>query len=590
MRSCALLAAAVALGAGCVALVLGWWAPDSLAGSAVSPLTCLLSAAACVYAAARGPRGARRSWVLFALVLCLYAGGDVLWLVFGGAAGTPPILSLADALYLAALVPAVLGLALYPVARVQKGTLGPLIFDAAVLGAAALLVSYVLVFDEVISRSDSRLDEALFLVYPITDVLLTCLVVLLLMRSVGDARPDLILIGLFFASYTVADNGYALLTVRGEDSIHTPVDLVYALAPVLLGFAAYDSARRPGRSRVMQRHLRGLTASLLPDLAAIAALGLVVTAERPGGTITWALAAVTLALTGLRQLSLTADRQRVRRDLEVRMEAREEEFRKLSEAHQELEALKYEFVSAVSHELRTPLTAIRGALEMLADGDAGVLPGPAVGVVEMASRGTSRLSRLVDDIIDLERLDRGMFSITTRPQPLAPLLADAVAPLVPLAQEHSVELILTPVSESALCDGDRVIQAVVNLVGNALKFTPAGGRVTVATSTSDEGVMVSVADEGRGIPADQLGAIFERFHQVRASDHRELTGAGLGLTITKHIVEAQGGRLRVASTVGVGSTFWFTLPHVDAVAPQSPSPAEGVSRRAVAPGPSSARR
>lgn len=583
-----LVTAALALGVSCVALVLGWWAPAGLSGSAVSPVAGLSSAVACGFAAVRGPRAARCSWVLFALVLSLYAGGDVLWLVFGGAAGNPPILSLADALYLAALVPAVLGLALYPVARVQKGAWGPLVFDAAVLGVAALLVSYVLVFDEVIRRSESRLDEALLLVYPITDVLLTCLVVLLLLRSVGDARPDLVLIGLFFASYTVADNGYALLTVRGEDSIGTPVDLVYALAPVLLGLAAYDVARRPGRPRrVMQRQLRGLTASLLPDLAAIVAIGLVVTVERPGGSVTWVLAGATLALTGLRQLSLTADRQRVRRDLEARTAAREEEFRELSEAHQELEAMKYEFVSAVSHELRTPLTAIRGALEMLADGDAGVLPGPAVGVVEMAGRGTRRLSRLVDDIIDLERLDRGMFSITTRPEPLAPLLADAVAPLVSLAQEHSVELVLEPVSESALCDGDRVIQVVVNLVGNALKFTPPGGRVTVSTSTSDEGVVVSVADDGRGIPDDQLGSIFERFHQVRASDDREMTGAGLGLTIAQHIVEALGGRLWATSTVGVGSTFWFTLPHVDRVAEQSlPG---GVTPRAVAPTPPSAR-
>ncbi|WP_323793357.1 ATP-binding protein, partial [Nocardioides sp.] len=173
---------------------------------------------------------------------------------------------------------------------------------------------------------------------------------------------------------------------------------------------------------------------------------------------------------------------------------------------------------------------------------------------------------------------RGTFSISTRPELLAPLLADAVAPLVSLARQRCVELTLTPVSESALCDGDRVIQAVVNLVGNALKFTPSGGAVTVSTSDTDQGVVVAITDTGRGIPAHELSSIFERFHQVRTGDDRRHVGAGLGLTITKHIVEAQGGRLWVESTVGVGSTFRFTLPHVVEEAEQAATaPPEAVS-------------
>lgn len=561
---------AVGVFAGCVALALGWWSPAGITGSAIVPAAGVVGAALCLYAAARGPRGARRSWAFFSLVLSLYAGGDILWLAFGGAAGTPPILSIADALYLFALVPAILGLAFYPVAHLRRGTLGPLIFDAAVLGTAALLISYLLVFDEVGRLGGSTLDVLLLLIYPITDVLLACAVVLLLLRSVGAPRPDLVLIGLCFATYALTDNGYALMTVRGQDSTGSVVDLGYLIAPLFLGLAAFTSTtRRPG-SRTMERHLSGLTASLLPDLGAIAALALFVTFHHPGGTAAWFLAAATLGLTGVRQVSLTADRQRVRRDLERRVAAGNEDFRELTLAHQKLESMKYEFVSAVSHELRTPLTAIHGALELLADGDAGALPAKAEDVVGLASRGTRRLTRLVDDIIDLERLERGMFSITPRDELLAPLLADAVVPLVSLAQERDLALVLTPVSETARCDGDRVIQAVVNLVGNALKFTPPGGTVTVSTATSDEGVVVAVADEGRGIPADELNSVFERFHQVRASDDREHAGAGLGLTITKHIVEAQGGRIWVESTVGRGSTFRFTLPHADVDAPLGP--------------------
>ena len=193
----------------------------------------------------------------------------------------------------------------------------------------------------------------------------------------------------------------------------------------------------------------------------------------------------------------------------------------------------------------------------------------------MANRGTGRLARLVDDIIDLDRLERGAFSFDPAPEPLAPLLADAVAPLTGLARERGLELRLSPVTEVALCDGDRVIQAAVNLIGNALKFTPAGGTITVSTTVSDDHVVVSVSDEGRGIPTDQLESIFERFHQVEAGDDRSHTGAGLGLTITRYIVEGQGGRIWAVSTVGVGSTFHFTLPHIPAAQGRSIPSASG---------------
>ena len=538
------------------------------AGANLTVYTNLIGALCCSYVGLRGPRVARLSWLLFALVLLLYAGADTLWLVYGGAEGNPPILSVADALYLLALVPAVIALVLYPAARGWRGTLRPLLFDAAVLGAAALLISYVLVFDEVIRLSESGGDLFLLLVYPVTDVALVCLVLLVLIRSVGQPRPDLALIGLCFATYAVADNGYALLTVRGQDSLGTVVDLGYILAPLLLGWAAIRAGTRPRDARTMQRHLTGIVAPLFPDLSTIAALTFFVALEHNSASSSWVLAATALALTGVRQLALTVDRQRVRNDLEERIAMRTEELRELTEAQARLDAMKSEFVSGVSHELRTPLTAIHAALEMLADGDAGPLPGPAQGVVEVAHRGTRRLARLVDDIIDLERLDHGTFSFRPQPEPLAPLLADAVSPLASIAQSRGITLVLEPTTQSAHCDADRIIQALMNLVGNALKFTPSGGRVTVSTTAPaghpDDLIVIAVTDEGRGIPPNELEVIFERFHQVRADDDRTHTGAGLGLTITKHIVRAHGGRIWAENNPGVGSTFSFTLPGVQA--------------------------
>lgn len=541
-------------------VTLGSWSPWGLSSETLSVFAGVLGAGCCLYAAVLTAGAARRSWCFFALVMMLYAAGDMLWLVFGGAEGTPPILSLADALYLVALVPAILGLVFYPVARRWRGAMGPLVFDVAVLGAAVLLVSHVLVFDEVVRGAGGFVDAFMLLVYPITDALLTCLVVLLLLRSVGDPRPDLVLIGLCFATYTLADNAYALMTVRGQDIAGTVVDLGYIIAPLCLGLAALGAPEHARGTRTMQRHLGGVVAQLLPDLGVFGALALFATLHRSTGSVTWIIAITAVALTGVRQLALTADRQRLRADLERRVASRTEDLRLLTQEHERLEAMKYEFVTAVSHELRTPLTAIRGSLELLADGDAGKLPSAAERVVAMAARGSQRLSRLVDDIIDLERLERGAFSFQPTPQPLAPLLADAVAPLRRLAEDRGVELVLLPTTAAATCDGDRTIQAVVNLVGNALKFSPNGGTVTISAQEDGDEVVIAVADQGRGIPADQLESIFERFHQVEDGDHREHAGAGLGLPITKYIVEGHAGRIWVESAVNVGSTFRFTLP------------------------------
>lgn len=554
-------------GAACVAVLsvattVGSWSPAGLSGDTTSVFTGVLGASSCLFAAARSPKATRRSWVLFAAVLLLYAAGDVLWLIYGGASGSPAVLSFADALYLMALLPAIVGLLVYPVTRGWHGTFGPLLFDAAVLVAAVLLVSDLFVFDEVARLGGSRLEVFIYLVYPITDVLLVCLVVLLLLRSVGERRPDLVMIGLCFATYTVADNGYALLTVHGRDTVGTVVDLGYSVAPLFLGLAAFSAVTRPRRARIMQRHLPGLVAPLLPDLSAVAALGLFVTLYRVQDSAAWILAASAVGLTGIRQLALTANRQRLRLDLENRIAVRTEDLRQLTEEHSRLDAMKHEFVSAVSHELRTPLTAIQGCLELLADGDAGTLSTPAQGVVDMAARGTHRLARLVDEIIDLERLEQGTFSFHPRPERLAPLLADAVAPLSTMARERGIDLVLTPVYASALCDSDRVIQAVVNLVGNALKFTQPGGRVTVSATIAGDEVVVAIADEGRGIPTAELELIFDRFHQVEGGDERTYAGAGLGLTITRYIVEGHGGHIWVESTIGTGSTFRFTLPRV----------------------------
>jgi len=264
------------------------------------------------------------------------------------------------------------------------------------------------------------------------------------------------------------------------------------------------------------------------------------------------------------------------RALETRLEERVAEVAEITEQHRRLEAMKYSIVSAVSHELRTPLTAIQMSLEMLEEGYAGDLPATAIESVAVAARGSRRLSRLVENVIDLERLESGRFAFHPSPHDLQALLLETVETLTPLIERGGIELVLQETHANVWCDGDRVLQALVNLVGNAIKFSTRGSPIYLETVQRGDEVEVTVRDEGRGIPRDQLDTVFDRFHQVDAVADQRSGGAGLGLTITRHIVEAQGGRIWVESEFGVGTAFRFTLPLIlpdphDPKAPVSPT-------------------
>ena len=247
-----------------------------------------------------------------------------------------------------------------------------------------------------------------------------------------------------------------------------------------------------------------------------------------------------------------------------------------------VEQVKRQFVSSVSHELRTPLTSVRGVLEMFVDGDAGELSPVGHDLVANASRGVERLSRLVDDIIDAEKLATGQFSLRRSRIPLARVLHDTVTALQPLAGAARVRIEVGDVAPTDVWgDADRIEQALVNLVGNAVKFSPRDGVVHVEVDPGAEVVMVSVRDHGPGVPADQLEHVFERFHQVASNGVEDQGGTGLGLTITRSIVHQHGGTIWAESTVGEGARFSFTLP-------VAPAPTDGTApagEPAAPPGP-----
>jgi PAS domain S-box-containing protein len=227
---------------------------------------------------------------------------------------------------------------------------------------------------------------------------------------------------------------------------------------------------------------------------------------------------------------------------------------------QAVRKMKDEFVSIVSHELRTPLTSIKGALGLLAGGVTGVLPPKAAEMANIAQGNVERLSRLVNDILDLQRIESGRITMDERPCNIADLIQESAEAVHLVAEAEGVTILTSCCEASVQADRERIVQAFVNLLGNAIKFSPRGGRIEFAAERTSGGVLFRVKDEGRGIPREKLETIFERFVQVDASDAREKGGTGLGLAICRTIVEQHGGRVWVESEPGKGSTFYVQLP------------------------------
>ncbi|MEJ5978415.1 GAF domain-containing sensor histidine kinase [Novosphingobium sp. PS1R-30] len=225
--------------------------------------------------------------------------------------------------------------------------------------------------------------------------------------------------------------------------------------------------------------------------------------------------------------------------------------------------LKAELVSNISHELRTPVTAIAGSLALLKGGTAGELPKPAVPLVDIAARNAERLTSLVNDLLDMDRIEQGRLSINLAPVDLSVLLRTVIEENAPFAARTAVALVLDvpPRPVSVETDPMRLAQAVTNLLSNAAKFSPAGSDVQVSLTIDGRRALIRVSDSGPGIPKDFRSRLFDRFSQAtRPRDDVQVAGTGLGLAITKGIVEQLGGSIRLDESVTQGATFEIALP------------------------------
>lgn len=241
------------------------------------------------------------------------------------------------------------------------------------------------------------------------------------------------------------------------------------------------------------------------------------------------------------------------------VEAQSRELRTLDEA-------KSRFFANVSHELRTPLTLVQGPLQDVLDGRLGPTPGPVREQVETVLASGRRLGELVDQLLDVARLESGELRLVKRTHDLAPLLERLSASFGALARRREIDLQATLPTDAVYgrVDVDHLEKVLANLLGNALKFTPSGGRVEwvveVVEDAADRHLRVRVTDDGPGIPEAEQGRIFERFRQVDDSPQRRHGGTGLGLALVKEIVELHGGEVEVQSQLGRGATFTVRLP------------------------------
>ena len=227
-----------------------------------------------------------------------------------------------------------------------------------------------------------------------------------------------------------------------------------------------------------------------------------------------------------------------------------------------VDTMKNEFVSTVSHELRTPLTSIRGSLGLVIGGTCGEVSEKMRPLLEIAANNSDRLVRLINDILDIEKIESGSMKFDLHPQPIGPIIAQSLQTAAGYAQQYDVRFELTrPVPDAeVMIDGDRMIQVMLNLLSNAAKFSPRGSTVEVDAGIDDEQLCVSVSDRGEGIPDEFKGRIFQKFAQADGSDSRRKGGTGLGLSICKAILDKHRGQIGFESHSGKGTRFFFQLP------------------------------
>jgi signal transduction histidine kinase len=253
---------------------------------------------------------------------------------------------------------------------------------------------------------------------------------------------------------------------------------------------------------------------------------------------------------------------RAQHDLERKVEERTRELRSLLEEVKVISKRKTDFISSVSHELRTPLTSIKGYASILLAGKLGNVPEEIKERLEKINRHSDELTHMVNDLLDISRIESGKIAMKQEAQDLSSLIKIVIDLLSVQLKDKDIttSIDIKPEASTAIADRSQLERVFINILGNAIKFTPAKGKISVSVKKSQDMVQVDISDTGCGIPAGEQEKIFDEFYRIDNPINESVKGTGLGLALVKHIVEAHGGKIWAKSSPGAGSTFSFTLP------------------------------
>jgi signal transduction histidine kinase len=506
-------------------------------------------------------KGERLAWQLFAFGLLFQIAGDAIFAVYEVSLNRePPSPSIADAFYLAGYPLLVLGVVLV-LRRLGGQTSRAAILDTLVIFCGVALVQWVFFIDPYNHMLGSEFARLVKMTYPVMDTLLLVAFAQLLVGPGGRARAYRLLLA-SIALWVVADEIYGLNSyARGSwiDALWLGSYVIWAAAaldPSMGRIAIPDRRRLPRltRTRLVLLASASLTAPLTLLIERVAHHRVHALVIALGGA---ALAAVVL----LRLYGLVNAVERA--GLAERLARREaEQAQQLltfqNEQLLEIDRLKDEFVSSISHELRTPLTSIAGYVELLQEEEQDP---EKLGHLAIVGRNSERLLALVSDLLFAARLQYGRLELKRSPVDLRSLAVQCVDSARPRAQSASVQLDLE-VEDVPEIMGEpaKLAQLLDNLVSNAIKFTPRDGRVSVRLTAHPDLIRIEVSDTGIGIPDQERERLFERFFRAQSALERQIQGTGLGLYISKAIVDAHDGRIGVDSTPGEGTTFIVELP------------------------------
>jgi signal transduction histidine kinase len=517
-------------------------------------------------------------WLLVAAGQTLYLLADVVWFPLRVALHQDLAFpSAADGLYMLSYATLLLGFgALIRVLTPKQDRQTVLDVLIVTLGIGTFFWLY-LIHPALDSNEGSLLGRLVAVAYPLTDLLLIA-ILLRLSSAVLAPTPALGLLTLSILSQLGTDLAYAIAVLQGAFALGSPITLGWLLSWAFLGAAVlHPSVRELSRPMTVRGpltqewRLAALTVAALSPPAALVIQSL--RGEHDDVAALAGIAGTLFALVLVRMHSLivsVADYERTERALA----ARAEQLLQTNEQLLELDRIKSDFVSTTSHELRTPLTSIRGYIELLTDGEAGELNPTQRRMVEAIDRNAARLLTLIEDILTLAKIESGTFRLTMAPVAVADIVSSALQAVAPSLGARQLDLVVNGTDDVGCVQGDaaQLERVLLNLLTNAIKFSPDGGRVLLTASGGTDEVELMVTDYGVGIPAPEQDRLFTRFFRASTAAVLAIQGTGLGLAVVKSIVDGHKGSIRLDSAPGLGTTVAVTLPRHQ---PASASPNHG---------------